>query len=145
VYRYLCVNFYVTHTNECIGICVWIFCGCECERRCECECADDSCNVNESCHTYERVMSRVRTSHVTHVNESCHTYRRVMSFVRTSHVTHRNEACHTYERVMLHGWMSLVTRTNKANHKAPNIGNFSTLRSSQKYMPKSIVYHPYEI
>ena len=29
---------------------------------------------NESCHTYEWVMSHVWMSHVTHMNESCHTY-----------------------------------------------------------------------
>ena len=33
--------------------------------------------MNESCHTYERVTSHIRTSHVTHIDESCHTYQRV--------------------------------------------------------------------
>jgi len=31
-------------------------------------------NVNESCHTYEWVMSHTWMSHATHVKESCHTY-----------------------------------------------------------------------
>jgi len=41
--------------------------------------------MSESCHTYERVMSHIRTSHVTprHMNESC--------------FKHMNESCHTYE------------------------------------------------
>jgi len=30
--------------------------------------------MNESCHTYEWVMSHVWMSHVTRMNESCHTY-----------------------------------------------------------------------
>jgi len=41
------------------------------------------------CHHYERVMSHIQMSHVTHTNESCHTYEWVMSRV-----------CHTYEWVM---------------------------------------------
>ena len=36
-------------------------------------------------------------SHVTHRNESCHTYEWVMSHMEMSHVTHMNELCHTYE------------------------------------------------
>ena len=31
---------------------------------------------------YERVLSRIRTSHVTYTNESCHVYERVMSHRR---------------------------------------------------------------
>jgi len=38
-------------------------------------------------------------SHVTHGNESCHTYEWVMSHIWMSHVTHMNESCHTYEWV----------------------------------------------
>jgi len=40
--------------------------------------------TDESCHTYEWVLSRVWKSHVTCINESCH-------------VTCINESCHTYE------------------------------------------------
>jgi len=51
-------------------------------------------HMNESCHTYEWVMSHtyewvmshIWMSHVTHMNESC--------------LTHMNESCHTYEWVM---------------------------------------------
>jgi len=42
--------------------------------------------------TCGRVMSRV--------NESCHTYERVMSHIWMSHVTRANESCHAYEWVM---------------------------------------------
>ena len=61
-------------------------------------------------------MSHIWMSHVTHMNESCHTYEWVMSRRhaihlrhlvlrldtrwRMSHVTHMNESCHTYEWVM---------------------------------------------
>ena len=41
-------------------------------------------HINESCHTYESVMSHRRRSHVTRIN---------------SHVTRMNASCHTYERV----------------------------------------------
>jgi len=47
-------------------------------------------------------------SHVTHMNESCHTYEWVMSHIWMSHVTHMNESCHTYEWVMSPMWMSYV-------------------------------------
>jgi len=52
-------------------------------------------------------------SHVTCTNESCHTYEWVMSHVRMSHVTRINESCHTYEWVMSHVWMSHVTRMHE--------------------------------
>ena len=48
--------------------------------------------MNESCHTYEWVMSHIQTSHVTHMNESCHTYEWVMSHIWMSHVTHMKES-----------------------------------------------------
>ena len=72
--------------------------------------------INESCHTYEWVISRRRMSHVTHTNESCHTYDWVMSRMWMSHVTHTNESCHTYDWVMSHIWMSHVTNTNESRH-----------------------------
>jgi len=68
--------------------------------------------VNQSCDTYEWVMSRwwrsfwgvqlalhMWMSHVTHVNDSCHTCECVMSHMWMRHVTHVNESCHTCERV----------------------------------------------
>jgi len=63
---------------------------------------------------YERVMSHICRSHVTHMNESCHTYVGVMSHILMSHVTHMNELCHTYEWVMSHIWMSHVLQMNES-------------------------------
>jgi len=42
-------------------------------------------HINESCHTYEKVMS--------HINESPHTYEKVMPHISMSHVTHAHESC----------------------------------------------------
>ena len=39
------------------------------------------------------------------MNESCHTYEWVMSHIWMSHVTHMNESRHTYEWVMSHIWV----------------------------------------
>jgi len=36
-------------------------------------------------------------NHVTHMNESCPTYDRVMSHVWISHGTRMDQSCHTYE------------------------------------------------
>jgi len=72
--------------------------------------------MNESCHTYERVMSHVWMSHVTRMNESCQTYERVMSHVWMSHVTRMNESCHTYERVMSRKWTSYVRLVDESCH-----------------------------
>jgi len=72
--------------------------------------------MNESCHTYEWVISHIWMSHVTHMNESCHTYKWVMSHIWMSHVTHMNESCHTYEWVMSHIWMIHVTHMNESCH-----------------------------
>jgi len=67
--------------------------------------------MNESCHKYERVMSRMSRSkwwgrsadawmsHVTHMNTSCHTYEWVISHMWMSHVTHMNESCHAWAGV----------------------------------------------
>ena len=63
-------------------------------------------HMNAACHTWMR--------HVTRMNESCDTYEWVMSHVRMSHVTRMNESCHTYEWVMWHIWMSHVTHVNES-------------------------------
>ena len=71
-------------------------------------------------HIYERVMSNICMSHVTHMNESCHTSERVMSHIWTSHVqcknelrlSDRNASCHTNECFMSHTRLSHVARTN---------------------------------
>jgi len=70
----------------------------------------------ESCHTYEQVVSRVWASHVTRMNESCHTYEWVMSHVWMRRVTRTNESCHTYEWIMSHVWMRHVTRMSASCH-----------------------------
>ena len=82
--------------------------------------------MNESCHTYEWVMSHIWMSHVIHMNESrrawnesCRTYEWVMSQVWMSHVTHINRAhwpmpTATNARVMSHVWMSHVARMNES-------------------------------
>ena len=54
--------------------------------------------------------SHLWMSHVTYMNDSCHTYEWVMSHICMSHATHMNESCQTYEWVMSHIWMSHVTR-----------------------------------
>ena len=38
-------------------------------------------NMNESLHTYERVMSYICMRHVIHMNASCHTYEWVTSHI----------------------------------------------------------------
>jgi len=68
--------------------------------------------MNESCHTcgYDYVIK------VTRMNESCHTYEWVMSHIWISHATHTwmshdtyvNESRHIYEWIMSHIWMSRV-------------------------------------
>eukprot|EP00277_Geminigera_cryophila_P045854 CAMPEP_0173081156 /NCGR_PEP_ID=MMETSP1102-20130122/17000_1 /TAXON_ID=49646 /ORGANISM="Geminigera sp., Strain Caron Lab Isolate" /LENGTH=53 /DNA_ID=CAMNT_0013955473 /DNA_START=50 /DNA_END=211 /DNA_ORIENTATION=+ len=49
-------------------------------------------------HTYGSDMSHIQMSHVPHKNESCHTFERVMSHDTShlwmSHVTPTNESCH---------------------------------------------------
>jgi len=97
-------------------------------------------HMNESCHTYERVMSQthdmpgvVSTQHIQirnaiHMNESCHTHEWVMSHMWVSHVTdtrharrsvkatRTNISCHTREWVMSHPWMSHVTHAYESCH-----------------------------
>ena len=75
--------------------------------------------INESCHTYEWVMSlmsHIWMSHVTHMNESWHTHEWFMSHIWMSHGAHINESCHTYEWVMSHLWLSHVTHMNESCH-----------------------------
>jgi len=45
--------------------------------------------MNESCHTYNHVVS-------------CHTYERVMSHTKIDDIVYMDESCHTYERIMSH-------------------------------------------
>ena len=64
--------------------------------------------MDESCHTYEWVMSHSWMSHVTLMNESCQTHEWVMSHIWMSHATHMNVSCNT--------WMSHVTHMNESCH-----------------------------
>ena len=58
-------------------------------------------------------MNDIWMSHVTHTNESCRTYDRVISHIWMSHATHMIESRHTYEWVMSHVWSSHVTHMNE--------------------------------
>jgi len=59
--------------------------------------------MNESYHTYGRVMSHTWMSHVTHMTESCH----IIPWKR--HVTHMNESFYIFQWVMSHVWIRHVT------------------------------------
>jgi len=95
--------------------------------------AKDNTCMNESCHTYEWVMSHIWMSHVTHMNESCHTCEYVMAHVWMSHVTRMTclwlqcvavndtpgccrQRHNTYQWVMSYMWMSRLTRVNRWLH-----------------------------
>jgi len=67
--------------------------------------------MDGSCHTYKSVML--------YVNDSCNTYEWVVSHTCMSHVTHMNGPCHTYssyEWVTSHTWTSHVAHTNESRH-----------------------------
>jgi len=99
--------------------------------------------TNESCHTYERVMSHIWRSrgswmshelwmsHVTHMNESHYPPPKstpqqvlhcksvcegVMSHTSMSHVSHMHVPCHIYAWVMSHTWMSNVIHIKVCRH-----------------------------
>ena len=87
-------------------------------------------HMNQSCHTYERVMSHVWTSHVTH-ESSLHAHllqwtSRKHLCIWKSHVTHMNQSCHTCEWVTSHMRMRHVTRkidtsrTCRSEHEGTN-------------------------
>ena len=76
---------------------------------------NESC-MNESCHTYEWVVSHKWMSHVTHMNELCYTCERVMSHIWIGHVTHAHESCHTYVWVTSRICMSHVTHMNGSRY-----------------------------
>ena len=78
-------------------------------------------HANESCPTYECIMSHMRMSHVPHMNVSCHTCECstmadmnecVTSNLWMYHVTHANESCLTQSWCFIkwhtHEWMSHV-------------------------------------
>ena len=83
--------------------------------------------MNESCHTYEWVMSHLWMSHVTHMDESCHTHTCQTDdqmFVSTTEwvMSHTNKSCHTCkcQRDKLDACgidpMSHVTHMNESCH-----------------------------
>jgi len=86
-------------------------------------------HMNESCHSYEWVMSHIWMTHAnesgTHMNDSC-----------MSHVTHMNESCHSYEWVMSHIWISLV------NESVTNMNDSYEWVMSHIWISAS--YHTYE-
>ena len=77
-------------------------------------------HMNESCPTYEWVMSHIWISLVPHMHESCLMYEWVMSHVVShiwmSYVTRMNETRHTFQWVMSCTWMRHVTHVNKSCH-----------------------------
>jgi len=112
---------YVSHMCACVDVCMGVcVCGCVCVRVCVWVCvwlcACDCVTHRMICVTHgitRCVMSHIRTGHVTHMNRSCHTYERVTSRIRTAHQNsqfatshttfqHDSKSCQTYERVMSH-------------------------------------------
>jgi len=67
-----------------------------------------------SCNTYERILSRVWMSRVTHMKESCHVYEWVVSHIWMISVMHTNESCHTRMSRVTHEWV--VSHTNESCH-----------------------------
>jgi len=76
--------------------------------------------MNESCHTYEWVMSHIWMSHVTHTNASRHTHECVMAYIWMSDTPYFNESHewvtpHTYMR-HTHTYTSHATHMNEWYH-----------------------------
>ena len=96
--------------------------------------------------------------HVTHMNESCHTYERVMSHIwmidfigvpchhhttlRMSHVTHMNESCHTYEYVMSHIWMRHVAHTYESKWVMSQVPFAIIMQHYEAQSPHIFNFHP---
>jgi len=76
-YMYECMS-HGTYMNVWwIMVHIWMFHG---------TCVNESCYImNRSRHIWESTMSHKRMSHVNHLNESCHTYEWVMSHMWISH------------------------------------------------------------
>jgi len=112
--------------------------------------------MNESCPTYEWLMSHIWVSHATHMNESCCTYE-WMSHVprsksrsrrsnstpktgqhicsqRTSHTTHTNQSCYTYEWVMPHIWMCHVAHLKESRPTWQLEESFKAIEFNTKYL-----------
>jgi len=57
----------------------------------------------------DHVTPHIWMRHVTYTNESCHTYEWVMSHIRMRHVTHMNQSCHSHE------WVAVLTAADFRN------------------------------
>jgi len=87
-------------------------------------------HMNESCPTYECVMSHVWMSHVPRMNSwhglvpgihvrACvtSTHERIRSQIHINRcMSHMNESCPTYDWVLSHTWMSHVPHMNQVPH-----------------------------
>jgi len=76
-------------------------------------CSSFICDINESCHTYEWVMSHKRMSHVPRIRHSYVWHEWVMSYIWMSHVPQKNESCPTYSSFICMTWMSHVIHMNE--------------------------------
>ena len=63
-------------------------------------------HLNEACHAYGWVMSRMWKNFVTYVREACHAYEWAIS--------HTNKSCRTYEWVTSHIWVSCNAHMSKS-------------------------------
>ena len=98
--------------------------------------------INESCPTYEWVMSR---THCTwHIDISSIYSILAVSFFKgsgdlyTSHVPHMKESCPTYERVMSHIWTSHVPRGHISSIYSILAVSFSRSRATYKWVTSHI-------
>ena len=90
------------------------------------------------------VMPHIWMSRVTHMNQSCHTYESVMSRtydwvvsnIWMSYVTYMNEPCHTYEWVMSHTWMSRVKHDMEIIENTSNLIIFNIQKGSKTQFEK---------
>jgi len=73
-------------------------------------------HINESCPSYQWVMSHVSMSNVPHTvwYKTCPTYQWIMSLISMSHVPRINESWPTYQWVLSHISMNHVPRTNES-------------------------------
>jgi len=66
--------------------------------------------INESCHTHQRVVTRIYTSHVMHHDMYMNASRYMYIPARYAHGMCMMESCHTHERVVSRIWTSHVMR-----------------------------------
>ena len=78
-------------------------------------------HMNESCHTYEWVMSHMSLSHSTHAYEACHIFESVIAHIWMSHGKLMNESCHTCHWVIAHTHMRHATYLNKSCRRCSEV------------------------